>query len=69
LRKWSLNVEIASEAGVFLDVLEAQLGPSSHQGFDQGSCPFVFFDGQLDRGGIGLLRHGVLCRVIVVALR
>jgi len=27
LRKWSLNVEIAGEAGHFLDVLEAQLGP------------------------------------------
>ncbi|HEV8678777.1 MAG TPA: hypothetical protein VGQ90_05325, partial [Stellaceae bacterium] len=28
------HVEVAGEAGVFLDVVEAQLGAAAHQGFD-----------------------------------
>src|SRR6266700_475326 len=30
-----LQIEVAGEAGVFLDVVEAQLGAAAHQGFDQ----------------------------------
>src|SRR6266853_2002893 len=31
-----LDVEIAGEAGVFLNVIEAQLGTPAHQGLNQG---------------------------------
>jgi hypothetical protein len=47
------NVQIAGEAGVLLNVLEAQLGAPAHQSLDQFLRPGEFFGRQLDRGGVG----------------
>ena len=51
------HIQVAGEAGVFLDVVEAQLGAAAHQGFDQAGGAGTAFVGGLDRGGVGGFRQ------------